>query len=1365
MPYIDDKFENSELKKEIINGVGNQQKSSYRNGDNELHVPGENLIIIPENKLGELGYGVSKPPGKPSKIFWKRGSETLVGRRHNGSYYLNKSDTIKVRNEFARLHRRAKFENGVRFFNEKDRDFSNLIRYFPSMTNVAERACSSFGPALNLFLWRRCYSPVYYVYLVHRLVRGDSHLRKYSERISADILKPRRVSRIEKDFREQCQSRTSVSLPAAPVAIELRTTAEPVATQPVVPSSVEPSSQEGEHIATVHDESEVDNPKFSWKDAIEKMENFDFNSLFEAHQRLKSQVEAFEREFEKLQMKREKRRAEKKGSRKALRVAETIAENVYPARHVCSSLPISHYFHHRPHDINCSTCNRAKMIAPANLKTPVEEESTSSSKVYVYADLIGKTFPKSSRGNVQGLCIGNSLGDVYISALKSKAGPEIVKGFRRFFELTHTSPSNCVVKVDQLGVKILRETFTGMVINEGIANHPGSHAKAESVVKDCLYGLRSLLDAAGGPSHTWDHAANVYSFNLSLDMHNRRLGRYKGFQFIFGETSYIKLDRAVYTPPVTSPSGTLCQFLSYNLDSNHGLIVEYFDENRKERRKTEVSSEEFQKGLPSERPVFGYRKVPGEDPLVSMMEDMLDPSRPVEQPVVQSEEEDEEVVKRKKSRRKRGRPRVNMINDSSEISSSDSDSSVSSDEIDSEISRLANETDSLYSQMQFSHSDLADCFDISLDLGAADDVSLPKNSSPSGIRNVSVGESCRLIRGTCDNQNLRVCLVKTLRPREVQNYPNLDWRKASHKEKDKMFTKFKVLNPACAESSSLPVGADIIRLFPVFTIKNFETISMQVPSVRLVGGGNNILKKGTGRASKVTGRQDVIETSSPESVRCVLGVGKLRQLKCKQEDADGAYLQTPRNVQRRPQGLFARLPREFWPEGSAAFNMKDPVFPVDGNLYGMPEAGFDFQTFSRTNLQDQGYSCYKDIDTSIYDFVEKEFREHYENLPEEDIDWSTVPGGLDATPGILSQYVDDFVNLYKPGSNAENALNDSLKLKPDEDHSLKRLLGQDWENVYEFEKDGFSVFCANQTKYIEQLILTVNEISSKLGYRAIKDQSTPALDKDHAFGEIDEKPGLFAPHAKSLVQSILFIARCTRLDCLFAVVRLSRFFTKWTLRQDQWLLRLMGYLQRTKDYKLWFIVNPKDLDEKTLCFDNFVDADLAGDFTTRRSTSGWVGLLNGQSGTCIPIGAHAKRQGQVGLSTPESEVLATVVGAKRSIRHHMLLCRMLKYSVKHRYLGDNSPSGHILAAGLSAQLAYMKRTQGVSLAWAHDNCSQFFEHVGSDENTADIMNKPLDSVKFAKHRASMNIGARPEDVSTHIRRIVQLRKTSLKVRD
>ena len=128
----------------------------------------------------------------------------------------------------------------------------------------------------------------------------------------------------------------------------------------------------------------------------------------------------------------------------------------------------------------------------------------------------------------------------------------------------------------------------------------------------------------------------------------------------------------------------------------------------------------------------------------------------------------------------------------------------------------------------------------------------------------------------------------------------------------------------------------------------------------------------------------------------------------------------------------------------------------------------------------------------------------------------------------------------------------------------------------------------------------------------------------------------------------------------------------------------------------------------------------------------------------------------------ESEVLSTVVGAKRFIRSHMLLQRLAKQNIRKTYFGDNSPSESILKAGLSSQLAYMKRTQGISLAWAHDNCCPY-EHVDSGDNTSDILTKPLDSEKFATHRAAMNIAARPEDISDHLRKIVNLRKTSLKV--
>ena len=57
------------------------------------------------------------------------------------------------------------------------------------------------------------------------------------------------------------------------------------------------------------------------------------------------------------------------------------------------------------------------------------------------------------------------------------------------------------------------------------------------------------------------------------------------------------------------------------------------------------------------------------------------------------------------------------------------------------------------------------------------------------------------------------------------------------------------------------------------------------------------------------------------------------------------------------------------------------------------------------------------------------FSKSYPKFVQEEQDWDDPSlGGLNATPGILRKYVDGFVNLYKEGSSAENALNDSLKM-------------------------------------------------------------------------------------------------------------------------------------------------------------------------------------------------------------------------------------------------------------------------------------------------------------------------------------------------
>ena len=490
LPY--DEKDNSGLQPEVINGVGNQEKHSYTNEDHEILCPGETLNILPENELQEFGFSVYKPPGKPEFVEWKRGREKLVGRRYKGSYFLNKSDKMKIRHELARRHHRTQFENGSRYFNRSNREFSVLVRFFPSLKNVAEVAREKLGPKRNEYLWRRCYNPIYYIYMVIQSIkRDDSLLPKFTKRISGDILKPRRIERVKFAFAKFCgvAEQQPVARLVDPVVVEVPVIANQASHFLENPTKtfLEPSSHEYDMGTT----------QWNWSEALEKMQDFEFEQIFAAHEKLKAHVEDFEKEMQRLDAKSEKRRAAKK--LRGLREAQTSAESAYPARQVPSLLPISHWFHHRPHNVNCVICNRAKMIAPANVKTPVEEEGTSYSKVYLYADFVGKQFPMSTRGNVQGLCIGNSLGDVYISPQKSKSASHTEKRFKRYFELTHSSPANCIFKVDKLGIKPLKEAFPEMEIHEGIAHHHGSHAKAESIVKDCLYGLRALFTCRWGP--------------------------------------------------------------------------------------------------------------------------------------------------------------------------------------------------------------------------------------------------------------------------------------------------------------------------------------------------------------------------------------------------------------------------------------------------------------------------------------------------------------------------------------------------------------------------------------------------------------------------------------------------------------------------------------------------------------------------------------------------------------------------------------------------------------------------------------------------------------------------------------------------
>ena len=82
------------------------------------------------------------------------------------------------------------------------------------------------------------------------------------------------------------------------------------------------------------------------------------------------------------------------------------------------------------------------------------------------------------------------------------------------------------------------------------------------------------------------------------------------------------------------PAATKVMFCNYVPNSDYGIKVEFYDEHLEKRRRTEVTSTAFEKGLPANRPVFGYKRVQDEaEPLSTHIQGMLsDKEAPIELP-------------------------------------------------------------------------------------------------------------------------------------------------------------------------------------------------------------------------------------------------------------------------------------------------------------------------------------------------------------------------------------------------------------------------------------------------------------------------------------------------------------------------------------------------------------------------------------------------------------------------------------------------------------------------------------------------------------------------------------------------------------
>lgn len=184
-------------------------------------------------------------------------------------------------------------------------------------------------------------------------------------------------------------------------------------------------------------------------------------------------------------------------------------------------------------------------------------------------------------------------------------------------------------------------------------------------------------------------------------------------------------------------------------------------------------------------------------------------------------------------------------------------------------------------------------------------------------------------------------------------------------------------------------------------------------------------------------------------------------------------------------------------------------------------------------------------------------------------------------------------------------------------------------------------------------------------------------------------------------------------------------------RSDTWqrkgrgkkLQRLMSYMHHSRDFRQIGFIGDK-LEDSGLGF--FTDADFAGDKATMKSTSGVFMAIYGPN-SFFPSDYLSSLQKCARLSTAEAAIVAVVLGLKSvGIPAIDLWSVILGRDVVVDLFQDNQATMCVLLTGKSAQLRHMKRTQGYSLASAHQQVKAPYANLcdcSTDCMAADIFTK------------------------------------------
>ena len=330
-----------------------------------------------------------------------------------------------------------------------------------------------------------------------------------------------------------------------------------------------------------------------------------------------------------------------------------------------------------------------------------------------------------------------------------------------------------------------------------------------------------------------------------------------------------------------------------------------------------------------------------------------------------------------------------------------------------------------------------------------------------------------------------------------------------------------------------------------------------------------------------------------DTLRTVLGISAVRNLKLRQFDIKGAYLHGELKEE-----IYMRQPPGY-SDGTGR------VCVLKRSLYGLKQAGNVWNHALNSKLEDLGFIQLKS-DYCCY------------------IRW------IDQGYTILLVWVDDII-----ATSSEDALNDRIEAELKDNFETKSLGQPKFILAIQLAQNHNSI-ALSQSHYIDALL-------ERFGLTGANPVSTPIdpnvkLDNFDAIlteGESDIK---VSRGYATMIGSLMYLALGTRPDICYAVNKLAQYTANpkpihWTA-----VKRVFRYLKGTRDHYLAY-GGSQDLLTEDLNI--FTDADWAND-PDRKSVSGYVIMLAGGA-----ISWASKKQATVALSTAEAEYIAAAYCAKQ----------------------------------------------------------------------------------------------------------------------